>query len=995
MSGSFEAYCTELGMRCDCVDIEYNPDHDLLCQDFWNKLFEEMPTYDAYLLSPPCSTFTMARTGKGNGPAPLRGTQGRDRYGLKHLVGEEKTKVRQGTLLARRAHATAAQANRAGKPWIFEQPHWRENGTSMFMLDELVQLANEDGVAFHTMDQCEFGSEFEKKTDLLSNVDDDIMAPLRATCSHEKTRWVVPWSGEETFSSHPPLRGRQKAIPFCNWNKSMLQPYEPRGEFLTRATAAYPDDMNKQLAKCIFNACERHAAQMCLSGFSVDKQQREDAQEVGGEPPAVNMSEPLTGEVAVEMVSENNGLRNIHKWISPRMKYIGKQIQNLILQWLDMHPEVQQQIMNCLGKQFEFAEQTKLKLEELRRQVRDLLVRNRYPDMSPTCTTDEVTGDTYNTVIRGELLHYWACCVDDPGASVARWICEGAPAGLMCSTEDLDGVFPVADNTREGDYTDLATDYETFENYSGVEENAEAFEAIESYWKKGYLAKFGSLQELEQFVGSKPILSKIGCIVKQKTNHVTGITTTKTRIILDCKRSQVSRAADRTHKSVLPRVSDAIQSTLSMSGDLQAGEELWFLVADIVDAFWLVPLRKLERRFFCARLRNSFYCFLRTAQGSRAAPLSFAAIIALASRWVQSVVSTPLHLGMRTEEARVQTYVDDPLFTIRGDRQRVQKLATVIMIAWTIMGFPLAFHKATLATKLTWIGVELSINELGVEAVVPEEKVAELIGIIKQMLQSNVIAKKQMRTLIGKAMSIASVLFCWRPFLQELYTALYAEDTHAPRECIWTKQVKHTLIWLLTFLNDEMAGIRRQYVLRNIAGCEARVTITWDASPYGMGGTLQLNGVFVEYFAIDIGSEDQQILETASGSHEGQQIWEALAGLVSLRLWSKHWYGSRATLQIRSDNVGALTMLTKLKGGSKQLSLIAREYSLDLGKAQWRPDIVTHIPGLSNVICDALSRKFDRKKPYQLPQALMAATEVTPPARDLSWWKTLTYERNM
>ena len=38
-------------------------------------------------------------------------------------------------------------------------------------------------------------------------------------------------------------------------------------------------------------------------------------------------------------------------------------------------------------------------------------------------------------------------------------------------------------------------------------------------------------------------------------------------------------------------------------------------------------------------------------------------------------------------------------------------------------------------------------------------------------------------------------------------------------------------------------------------------------------------------------------------------------------------------------------MLSKLKGGSAQLSLNAREYALDLGQAQWKPDIVTHVPG--------------------------------------------------
>lgn len=33
----FEKFCGDLGMHCTCIDIEYNPEHDLLDQDFWES----------------------------------------------------------------------------------------------------------------------------------------------------------------------------------------------------------------------------------------------------------------------------------------------------------------------------------------------------------------------------------------------------------------------------------------------------------------------------------------------------------------------------------------------------------------------------------------------------------------------------------------------------------------------------------------------------------------------------------------------------------------------------------------------------------------------------------------------------------------------------------------------------------------------------------------------------------------------------------------------
>eukprot|EP00435_Cladocopium_sp_Y103_P048483 s2113_g14.t1 len=95
-------FVQELGSECVCVDKEFNNDHDLLNQNFWEECEEDFDNYDSFLASPPCSTFTPARRGKG-GPQPLRGVQGADRYGLKNLNQEEKKQVTEGNVLALRS----------------------------------------------------------------------------------------------------------------------------------------------------------------------------------------------------------------------------------------------------------------------------------------------------------------------------------------------------------------------------------------------------------------------------------------------------------------------------------------------------------------------------------------------------------------------------------------------------------------------------------------------------------------------------------------------------------------------------------------------------------------------------------------------------------------------------------------------------------------------------------------------------------------------------
>ena len=155
-------------------------------------------------------------------------------------------------------------------------------------------------------------------------------------------------------------------------------------------------------------------------------------------------------------------------------------------------------------------------------------------------------------------------------------------------------------------------------------------------------------------------------------------------------------------------------------------------------------------------------------------------------------------------------------------------------------------------------------------------------------------------------MSIASVIVVWRPFVQPLYTALRAEETHAPQGCVWTKQIEPAVNWLVAFLRGVQAGVRREFTLAAYRKLGPVVVITWDASPYGMGATLQIQGQFIEFFAVRISQAGQDILGVQAGDSRGQQVWEALAGLIAVRQWAAHWQRVPVVLQIRNGNVGTL-----------------------------------------------------------------------------------------
>ena len=79
--------------------------------------------------------------------------------------------------------------------------------------------------------------------------------------------------------------------------------------------------------------------------------------------------------------------------------------------------------------------------------------------MPEECSLDEIDEDGYKTCIRGRLLEYWAQVVDDPGKTCASWTYKGAPAGLEIPTDDLDGVFPSAQEEDQEVHAMGSTDH--------------------------------------------------------------------------------------------------------------------------------------------------------------------------------------------------------------------------------------------------------------------------------------------------------------------------------------------------------------------------------------------------------------------------------------------------------------------------------------------------------------------------------------------------------
>ena len=631
-------------------------------------------------------------------------------------------------------------------------------------------------------------------------------------------------------------------------------------------------------------------------------------------------------------------------------------------------------------------------LLELRRAVQKVIAAHGVPS-DEAAIHPSIADDSRSSIVGG-LLHAWATAANDPGADIATWLWRGAPAGLEAEFVEIGETLPRLEPDATMTPDQLESHPDSFTNHGDVDEDDDAIDIINGFISKGWLKEFATYDALSKYVNGKPILNKFACLCKDRWDASAQKWTTKRRLIMDSKRSQVKEASNKAYRSILPRVFDACHDVMALLDGAAESEHIEMMVLDACDAFWNVPLRHCERKYYCGRLsrggQERYLCYTRTAQGSRGAPLAWAVLFCLISRCALSTLRDTRH-GNSELPAAMQVFVDDPWLALRGTQSQCRRMAAVVILVWRILGVDLAFSKGQLGDKVNWIGASLSIESSHSLAVtITAARIEELRKLCDDILAKSTITVRSLRSFTGKCQSMASILSTWRPFVQMLYGALYGNRSpHLPEHLLHTKQIETPVRWVSVFLHSQRRDIIRVMTVDAHFRRGVRVDITTDASPWGIGAILAINGRPEEYFSIPTTTDDAAAVGMElSRDSKCQQAFEALALLIALRQWRYQWATTRCVLHVATDNMAALAMVCKMQPHSPALNVIARELALDIADALYEPQICEHVPGVANIAADALSRKWEPTHRYRLPPVLKHATEVHPPQRPPSWWRS-------
>ena len=372
------------------------------------------------------------------------------------------------------------------------------------------------------------------------------------------------------------------------------------------------------------------------------------------------------------------------------------------------------------------------------------VVRDRLAQVLGVGDVGPIATDMYSSPIRGRLLYRWAVLARDLAAEACQWLWEGAPGGIEHEPTEVDGIFPKAtDSAAPLDPSQAYLAPEEFSNYKAFDQDEAAAEEVFDYEKKGYLRGFDTLAEVCEFVGGEPVISRFAVLSRSKNGK------TNRRLILDLKQSKVTACTRKTHRVVLPRITDAVKDMLEIAVDAEQDEETEWLILDFIEAFWNIPLRHAERKHFVGKAGGRYFVYLRAARGSRNGPLAWASVISVPLRCTQGIffgAGRSARPGARSPaDLRLQFYVDDPASAIRGRQQTRDRAAAIQVVLWRVLGFPFAFHKAQRGRLVRWIGVDLKATPSNIVVSIPADKITELLELVDVHLKSNVISTRDLR----------------------------------------------------------------------------------------------------------------------------------------------------------------------------------------------------------------------------------------------------------
>ena len=353
---------------------------------------------------------------------------------------------------------------------------------------------------------------------------------------------------------------------------------------------------------------------------------------------------------------------------------------------------------------------------------------------------------------------------------------------------------------------------------------------------------------------------------------------------------------------------------------------------DIKDAYYSVPIRKEDQKFFRFSFGSKLYQYTALPNGFAPGPRKFTKLL------------KPPLAKLRKLLVLVAAYIDD---LITADLSLPQCIDNVIKLVALLrkLGFYINVEKSIFfpAQILEYLG--FIIDSLNMTIQLTPKKECSIAALCKEALHSHKLTIRDISRLLGKMTSAMIAVRYSKMHYRNLERCKLAaledsfHDYDAP--CALDCLAKQDISWWL----ENVKGSKCSFALSN-----PRHIITSDASDFGWGAVFErwsTGGTFSfqEFF-------------------EHINIKELKACMFGLQCFCQHL--KNCHIKLLMDNTSAVQAVNKM-GSMKSIELD------DLAKQLWQwaiaKDILltaSHIPGRFNVEADEESRKGDQSPEWML-----------------------------
>lgn len=343
---------------------------------------------------------------------------------------------------------------------------------------------------------------------------------------------------------------------------------------------------------------------------------------------------------------------------------------------------------------------------------------------------------------------------------------------------------------------------------------------------------------------------------------------------------------------------------------------------DIASAFRIIPIKPDHYPQLGIKFDGKFYYDKVLPQGLASSCKIFETF-STAIQWM---------LEQRVPGILCVHYIDDFLI-IAETKEKCQQHLDALLDLLAELGVPVATGKTTEpATKVVFLGIELDTNKFF--ARLPEDKLLEYRSLLRYHTKQDKIKKRELDTLIGK-LGFATNVVPARPFLRRLIDL--ASSTTIPYYYIrLTKSAKEDMKVWLEFL-DQYNGIT--FFRHNKVVCSNEINMLSDASKLGFGASFGNKWIQAEWPSVW-----KKLHITILEMYPIYVLVTLYAPLIT-----------NSNILFHCDNEAVVTIINKQSSKDKKVMAILRPLVLTLMKfnIQLRTQ---HIPGISNILCDRISR---------------------------------------